>query len=78
MQIKTPKHLAYKQFHQAYARTFPPLQDLLELLLLLRSQGCRVLDLDADDEVTSLSGRLALRHTLPREAFFECGLRGSL
>jgi hypothetical protein len=25
MQIKTPEHLAYKQFHQAYARTFSSL-----------------------------------------------------
>jgi hypothetical protein len=53
------------------------LQDLLELLLLRRSQACRVLDLDADDEVAPLRGRLALRHTLSREAFFESGLRGS-
>lgn len=39
------------------------LQDFLQLLLLLASQAGWELDLDANNEVTPLSGLLALRHT---------------
>lgn len=62
-----------KARQNAFADSHPclsnPLQNFLQLLLLLRRQAGGKLDLDAHDKVAPLAGLLALRHAEAGEPF---------